>query len=69
MRTEIFEADPFSGTKSKQYLTIETDYRFEARDEIFLTLTDGKRIKVRVTHVRVEVAADGLRRELIVAPL
>ena len=69
MRTDIFEADPFSGSKTKQYLSIDTDYRFEARDELFLTLAGGKRVKVRVTHVRVEIAADGLHRELIVAPL
>ncbi len=69
MRTDIFEADPFSGTKTKQYLSIDTDYRFEAKDELFLALAGGKRLKVRVTHVRVEVAAEGLRRELIVAPL
>lgn len=69
MRTDIFEADPFSGTKTKQYLTIDTDYRFEARDEIFLTLDGGARVKVRVAHVRIDVSSEELRRELIVAPL
>lgn len=69
MRTEIVEADPFSGTKSKQCPAIETDYHFEARDEIVVTLPGDKRVKVRVTLVHIEVSPEGLRRELSVAPL
>jgi hypothetical protein len=69
MRTEIYEADPFTNNKMGHFLTLETDYRFEPRDEFFLTTEKGQRLKVRVTHVRVEVAAAGLRRELIVMKL
>jgi hypothetical protein len=69
MRTEIYEADPFTGTKTEHFLTLDTDYRFEARDELFLTLASGKKLKVRVTHVRVEVSPQGLRREIVVQRL
>jgi hypothetical protein len=68
MLTEIFEADPFSGSRGASLATIDTDYRFERNDEIFLT-TGGRRIKVRITHVRVEWDGSGLKRELLALKL
>lgn len=69
MLTEIYEADPFTNAKTVQFLTFESDYRFQAGDEFFLTTERGERFKVRVTLVRLDVAAEGLRRELVVARL
>jgi len=69
VKTEIYEADPFTNQKTAHFLTVETDYRFEQRDEFFLTTDKGQKLKVRVTYVRVEVSPTGLRRELIVMKL
>jgi hypothetical protein len=69
MKTEIYEADPFTNAKTQRFLTLDTDYRFEPREEFFLTTDKGQRIKVRITFVRLEVAPDGMRRELIVMKL
>ena len=68
MRTEIFESDPFSPQKGTLLATLNTDYRFERNDEIFLT-AGGKRLKVRVINVRVEISGDQVRRELLVLKL
>jgi hypothetical protein len=68
MQTEIFESDPFSGTKGTHLATIDTDYRFEARDEMFLN-TGSARLKVRITHVRLEWDGRALRRELLAMKL
>lgn len=65
MRTEFYEADPFSGGKGEHYLTVDTDYRFEKGDEVWLEVK-GRRVKVRVTWVNVTVREDGeLRREIL----
>jgi hypothetical protein len=69
MKTEIYEADPFTNAKSAHFLTIDTDYRFEPREEFFLTTERGQRIKVRITHVLLDVSANGIKRELIVMKL
>jgi hypothetical protein len=69
VKTEIYEADPFTNQKTAHFLTVDTDYRFEQRDEFFLTTEKGQKLKVRVTYVRVEVSPSGLRRELIVMKL
>lgn len=69
MKTEIYEADPFTNNKTEHFVTLDTEYRFEQRDEFFLTTKAGKRIKVRVTYVRLEVTASGMTRELIVMKL
>ncbi len=68
MRTEIYESDPFTAQKADLLTTIDTDYRFERQDELFVT-AGGTRLKVRVIHVRVEIAGDRLRRELLVLKL
>lgn len=64
MHTEIHESDPFTARKSALLATLDTDYRFERNDEMFLTV-DGKRVKVRIINVVVELTARGLRRELL----
>ena len=64
MQTEIYESDPFSGSRGKQLLSINTEYRFEHNDELFLTV-GGRRIKVRITHVRLEWDGSALRREIL----
>jgi len=65
VKTSIYEADPFSGSKGEHYLTIDTDYRFEKNDEVWLE-TGGRRMKIRVTWVHVTVRENGeMERELL----
>ena len=64
MRTDIYESDPFSGSRGTHLASLDTDYRFERNDELFLS-AGGRRIKVRITHVRVELDGQVLRRELL----
>lgn len=54
MRTEIWESDPFSAKKSGLLATVDTDYRFEKGDEIYID-TAGTSTKVRIMHVWVHV--------------
>ncbi len=68
MQTEIYESDPFSGGRGAHLASIDTEYRFERNDEVFLT-TSGRRIKVRITHVRVELDGTTLKRELLAMKL
>ncbi len=68
MQTQIFEADPFGGGKGQQLATLDSDYRFERNDELFLS-AGGRRLKVRITHVRVEWDGSTLRRELLALKL
>lgn len=65
MKTSFFEADEFTGAKGEQYLTIDSDYRWEKGDEVWLEGAAG-RFKMRITWVVVEVANDGTAtRELL----
>ena len=68
MQTEIYEADPFGGGRGGHLASLNSDYRFERNDEIFLA-SGGRRIKVRITHVRVEWDGTALRRELLALKL
>ena len=68
MHTDIYESDPFSSRKSGLLATLDSPYRFERNDELFIT-TAGKRIKVRIIHVLVELDGAELRRELLVQRL
>ncbi|HXF50431.1 MAG TPA: hypothetical protein VNM43_01975 [Dehalococcoidia bacterium] len=54
MRTEIWESDPFSAKKSDLLATVDTDYRFEKGDELYID-SGGKTMKVRIMHVWVHV--------------
>jgi hypothetical protein len=65
MKTEFYEADPFGGSKGKHYLTIESDYRWEKGDEVWLETAEGK-VFVRITWVHVTVHENGeVSRELL----
>jgi hypothetical protein len=68
MQTDIYESDPFSGSRGTHLASLDTDYRFERNDELFLS-AGGRRIKVRITHVRVEFDGRGLKRELLALKL
>ena len=65
MKTSFFEADEFTGGKGQRYLTIDSDYRWEKGDEVWLDTPEG-RFKLRITWVVVNVAGDGtVTRELL----
>lgn len=65
MKTSFFEADEFTGSKGRHFATIDSDYRWEKGDEVWLE-TDEGRFKLRVTWVVVDVAIDGtVTRELL----
>jgi hypothetical protein len=65
MQTEIYESDPFTGRKGNRLGELNSDYRFERNDELFL-----KSGKYRVIMVRVDIAdGGGMRRELHVLKL
>jgi hypothetical protein len=68
MKTEVYESDPFSGARGPHLASMETDYRFERNDELFLT-ANGRRIKVRITHVVLEWDGASLRRDLLAMKL
>lgn len=64
METAFYEADPFGGSKGDHIVTIDSDYRFEKGDEIWLE-NGGARIKVRITWVNVTVKDGVVSRELL----
>lgn len=64
MKTDFYEADPFGGSKGEHLATIESDYRWEKGDEVWIE-TNGKRTKIRVTWVNVTVRDDEVSRELL----
>lgn len=63
MRTEIYEADPFTSRKTVSIMTIDTDYRFEKGDE-FVLERDGRTSAWRVMQVRVFISGTTLHREI-----
>jgi hypothetical protein len=68
LRTEIYEADPFTSRKSKLLATFNSDYRVERNDEIFIDGSE-KSTKVRVIAVTLRLAGGELERELLVMKL
>lgn len=64
MHTEIYDSDPFSGSKGKLVMTLDTDYRFERGDEFTIRGADGT-LRLRVTFVRIEIEGGQLRREIV----
>jgi hypothetical protein len=68
MKVEIYEADPFTQRKDKLLTTLNTDYRFQKGDEIFLEEA-GKSLKVRVSYLQVRVRGGGVDQELLVLRL
>jgi len=67
LKTEIYEVDPFTSRKDKLITTIDSDYRFERQDEIFIE--GAKPIKVRVINVFVRLTGGEMERELLVMKL
>jgi hypothetical protein len=66
MRTDFYEADAFTGSKGEHYCTIDTDYRWEKGDEVWIEAGGGRRLKLRITWVNVTVGGDGVvTRELL----
>jgi hypothetical protein len=64
MRVDIYEADPFTQRKDKLLVTLNTDYRFQKGDEIFIE-EGSKRVKVRVSYLQVRVKGGGVEQELL----
>ena len=64
MRTDFYEADPFSGSKGPHLATIESDYRWEKGDEVWIEVA-GRRTKIRLSWVNVTVKDGIVSRELL----
>jgi hypothetical protein len=64
VKTDFFNADPFSGIKGDHLCTIESDYRWEKGDEVWVEAA-GTRVKIRITWVNVTVADGVVSRELL----
>lgn len=65
MKTDFYEADAFSGSKGEHYATIDSDYRWEKGDEVWI-VAKGNRIKLRITWVHVTVHENGeVTRDLL----
>ena len=64
MKTDIYEADAFSGGKGELITSLNTDYRFEKGDEVWIE-DGGKKLKIRVTWVRVHIRNGDVSRELL----
>ena len=45
MKTSFYEADQFTGAKGKHYLTINSDYRWEKGDEVWVEEPSGEKTK------------------------
>jgi hypothetical protein len=64
MKTDFYDADPFSGSKGEHLCTIDSEYRWEKGDEVWVE-TNGKRTKIRITLVNVSVVDGVVSRELL----
>ena len=65
MKTSFYEADAFTGSKGEHFATIDSDYRWEKGDEVWVESKAG-RVKLRVTWVNVTVKPDGaVERDLL----
>lgn len=64
MKTDFYEADPFGGSRGEHLGTIDSDYRWEKGDEVWIENKD-KRTKIRVTWVNVTVKDGTVSRELL----
>lgn len=64
MKTDFYDADPFSGSKGEHLCTIDSEYRWEKGDEVWVE-TNGKRTKIRITWVNVSVVDGVVSRELL----
>lgn len=64
MKTDFFEADAFSGSKGDHLASIESEYRWEKGDEVWVE-AGGRRTKLRITWVNVTVKDGVVTRELL----
>jgi hypothetical protein len=64
VKTDFYEADAFSGSKGEHYCTIDSDYRWEKGDEVWLDVK-GRRVKLRITWVNLTVKDGEVSRELL----
>ena len=64
MKTDFYEADAFSGSKGEHYCTLDSDYRWEKGDEVWIEVK-GRRTKLRITWVNVSVTDGVVARELL----
>ncbi len=64
MHTEFYEADPFGGSRGALLAAIQSDYRWEKGDEVWVQTGDD-RVKLRVTWVNVTVRDGVASRELL----
>jgi hypothetical protein len=68
MQTEFYESDPFTPRKAELLLTLDTDYRFEKGDEVFLE-APNRTVKIRIINVNIRAKAGILSREILVLKL
>lgn len=64
MKTDFYEADPFSGSKGPHLASLDTDYRWEKGDEVWIE-AKGSRKKWRITWVHITVSDGAVTRELL----
>ena len=64
MRAEIYEADPFTQRREKLLTSLDTHYRFQKGDELFIEGGEHA-MKVRVIHVQVRIKGGELRQEIL----
>jgi hypothetical protein len=64
MKVDIYEADPFTQRKDKLLVTLNTEYRFQKGDEIFIE-EGSKPVKVRVSYLQVRVKGGAIEQELL----
>jgi hypothetical protein len=64
MITEIYESDPFSPRRGRLLAKVNTEYRFEKNDELFVHAGQDT-VKIRVMHVRVTIQDGTLQREIL----
>lgn len=69
MKTEIYESDPFTPRKGRLLATLQSEYRFEKGDEVFIDV-EPERMKVRVISVHLHVTRTGdVYRDILALPL
>jgi hypothetical protein len=68
MLTELWESDAFTERKERLIDTIETEYHWSKGDIIVVTRA-GERERFRVIYAAVEIADEGLKREILMMKL
>jgi hypothetical protein len=64
VKAEIYQADPFTQRREKLLTSLETEYRFQKGDELFIE--EGERPqKMRVIFVQVRIKGGELQQEIL----